>query len=160
MNNYTDAITQALALSKSRKHEAALVLVDKIDLGQLDAAQLQKLALTFSYANRPERSESCWLEIEQRGEMKPGYFYMLGSIQADQEKSKEAIASLEKELSHCIVSKDSYYLVGTVIRLTYLHSQEKNISRAKQILAFIGDADGDFIPELGYQTKRDLMKCL
>ncbi len=160
MNNYTDAIAQALALSKSRKHEAALVLVDKIDMGQLDAAQLQKLALTFSYANRPERSESCWLEIERRGEMKLGYFYMLGAIQADQMKVQDAIRSLEKELSLCIASKESFYLVSTAIRLAYLLSKEKNTCRAKEILALIGDADGDFIPELGYQTKHDLMKYL
>ena len=147
----------ALRLARSDKYEQALLLMARIKSRALSSDNLTKVALIHSYGGQLAASELSWLEIERRHEMQSGGYFMLASLQIELSKNELAIKSLGKEIDLSKTTGNQYFVDSAAIRLAYLQIQMKNYSEAKKTLNLIGDAQGDFIPNVGYRTKADLV---
>lgn len=147
----------ALKLARTERYDQALQVLARIKDRSFSSSNLIKVALIHSYGGELAKSESNWLEIERRNEMQDGGYLMLASLQIELSKTDLAIKSLEKEINISKKTGNQNFIVSAAISLAYLQIKVKNHEDAKRTLYLVEDNQGDFIPNVGYKTKVDLL---
>lgn len=147
----------ALDLAREKKLEEALRVLDKLTGRSLQASDLRMAAQVNRRCERPDRAEACWKELERRGEMESGDYYMFGSLQAQLSKPELAAQCFEREIAVSTNTGNDYFLGSAGIRLADLLMRLGQPSRAKEILASLKDGSSDYVDGVGLRTKAALL---
>ena len=148
----------ALRLARTGRCEAAQKIVRRMEGRELISSDLRTIAQINNRCESLSQAEACWLEIDRRGEMESGDFYMLGSLQARLRKLESAARSFEREIEVATATGESYFMDSSSIRLADLMVRLGQPLRAEQILASVGDEVGDYVDDVGFRTKAAILQ--
>lgn len=151
-------IRLALDLAREGKISAALRTLRHVKGRRLSADDLRLAAQVNNRCGVLDAAENCWLEIERRGEMEPGDYYMLGSLQLQLLRDASAARCYEREIEIAASSGNKYFLTSSVIRLADLMLKLKNLPRAREVLICVDDSAGEYLHGIGFRTKADLLR--
>ena len=148
----------ALDLARKEKFNAALRALRNVEGHHLSSDDLRLVAQVNNRCGVLDAAEGCWLEIERRGEIEPGDCYMLGSLQIQLMRDASAARCYEREIEIASSSGNDYFLTSSVIRLAELMLKLKNLVRAKEVLSRVDDSAGEYLHDVGFRTKADLLR--
>ncbi|CAN7746030.1 MULTISPECIES: hypothetical protein [unclassified Variovorax] len=148
----------ALDLARKSKFEEAQHVLAKLTGRQLSSSDLRLAAQVNRRCERLDRAEACWLKIEQCGQMEPGDYYMLGSLQMQMANPESAAQCFEREISIAARTGTNYYLGSASIRLADLMVRLDRPARAKEVLATLEDGAFDYVDGVGLRTKAAILQ--
>ena len=148
----------SLDLARKKNFSDALRVLHKMEARGLDFSGLRLAAQVNNRCGRVISAEKCWLENAERGGMGSGDYYMLGSLQMQLEKWVLAARSFEREIEIATLSGEDYFLGVSVIRLAVLKLKLNDTAGARSVLDGVAESIGDYIHDVGYQTKVDILQ--
>ena len=148
----------ALSLARKGRCEEAQQLIRGVAGRNLMSFHLRTIAQVNSRCGLLDNAEACWLEIDRRGEMEPGDFYMFGTLRVRLSKLELAARCFEREIAMGTTTGERYFVDSSVIRLADLFLRLGQPLRAREVLAVVGDDAGEYVDGIGFRTKVAILR--